>query len=58
MSLEYLVSNPLWKQKFYQHYIDLRSLIIIYVQERFLKFIYNASSSLIVDMFQHMYKTL
>ena len=47
MAVECLVSNPLGKQKFHRDYINLRSHIIIYVQERFFKFSYNASSSLI-----------
>ena len=38
MTLECLVSNPLRKQMFHQDYIDLRSLIIISVIERFFKF--------------------
>ena len=51
MMLECLVSNPLRKHKFHQDYIDFRSLIIIYVHERFFKFWCNVFSSLIVDMF-------
>ena len=35
MTLDCLVSNPLRKQIFHQDYIVLRSLIIIYIIERF-----------------------
>ena len=38
MTLECLALNPLRKEKFHQDNIDLRSPIIIYVHERFLKF--------------------
>ena len=37
MMLEFLALNPLRKQMFHQNYIHLRSLIIIYVYERFFK---------------------
>ena len=36
MTLECLVANPLRKQKFHQDCIELRSLIIMFVHERFL----------------------
>ena len=35
MTLECLVSNPLRKQMFHLDYIDLRSIIIIYIYENF-----------------------
>ena len=37
---------------FHQDFFYLRSLIIIFIIERFFKFWYNSSSSLIVDMFR------
>ena len=45
MTLECSATNPLRKQMFHQVCIDLRSLIIVYVSERYFKFWYNASSS-------------
>ena len=48
MTLDCLESNPLRKQMFHQDYIDLRSLIFIFIIERFFKLRYNSSSSLIV----------
>ena len=53
MTLERLASNPSRKQMFHQDYIDLRSLIIIFIIERFFKFWHNSSSSLILGMFQN-----
>ena len=52
MTLDCLVSNPLRKQMFHQDCIDLSSPIIIFIIERFFKFRYNSTSSLIADMFR------